>query len=148
MKDIETHILIDARPEKVWAVLTDFEKYPTWNPFIKSIEGEKEIGKQLKVFIQPPNGSGMTFTPIVTAYKPYEEFRWNGKLGRKGIFSGEHFFWLADLGDVFSTKNTILFTHGERFRGLLVPFMGGIFKKAEQGFELMNEALKRECEKV
>ena len=38
-KEIKTEILINAAPEKVWSILTNFEKYPDWNPFIKSING-------------------------------------------------------------------------------------------------------------
>jgi hypothetical protein len=142
MKHIETEIIINAKPEKVWAVLTDFEKYPTWNPFIKSIEGEKAAGKQLKVFIQPPNGGGMTFKPMVLTYDAIKEFRWKGKLGISGIFDGEHYFRLIDMGE-----NTTKFIHGEKFSGLLVPLMGGVLEKTKEGFQLMNEALKRECEK-
>ena len=33
--------------EKVWSILTDFEKYPTWNPFLVSIKGELAKGKKL-----------------------------------------------------------------------------------------------------
>jgi uncharacterized protein YndB with AHSA1/START domain len=29
---------IDAPPERVWQVLTDFGAFPEWNPFIRSIE--------------------------------------------------------------------------------------------------------------
>jgi hypothetical protein len=143
MQHIETEILINAQPEKVWAVLTDFERHPTWNPFIKSIEGEKAVGKQLKVFIQPPSGSGMTFKPDVLAFDANKEFRWKGKLFVKGIFDGEHYFQLIDMGD-----GTTKFIHGENFSGFLVPLMGGALDKTKAGFELMNEALKRECERL
>ena len=34
MKEIITETIVDTKPEKVWEVLTDFENYPTWNPFI------------------------------------------------------------------------------------------------------------------
>ena len=143
MQHIETEILINAQPEKVWAVLTDFEKYSTWNPFIKSIEGEKAVGNKLKVLIQPPNGGGMTFKPVVLAYDVNKEFRWRGKLGISGIFDGEHYFRLIDMGE-----STTKFIHGEKFSGILVPLMGGTLSKTREGFQLMNEALKRECEQV
>ncbi len=143
MQHIETEIIINAQPDKVWSVLTNFENYPKWNPFIKSIEGETAVGKQLKVFIQPPNGSGMTFKPEVLAFDANKEFRWKGKLFVKGIFDGEHFFRLVDMGD-----GTTKFIHGENFSGFLVPFVSGILGKTKVGFELMNEALKRECEQV
>lgn len=143
MQHIETEILINAKPEKVWTVLTDFEKHPTWNPFIKSIEGEKSVGKQLKVSIQSPNGGGMTFKPVVLTYDVNKEFRWKGKLVISGIFDGEHYFRLIDMGE-----GTTKFVHGEKFSGILVPLMGGALNKTKAGFQLMNEALKRECEKV
>jgi hypothetical protein len=143
MQHIETEILIHAKPEKVWAVLTDFDKHPKWNPFIKSIEGEKAVGKQLKVVIQPPKSSAMTFKPVVMNFDAGKEFRWKGKLGISGIFDGEHYFRLIDMGE-----NTTKFIHGEKFSGLLVPLMGGALKKTKEGFRLMNEALKRECERV
>jgi len=44
MKEIKTEIIINTKPEKVWEVLTDFENYPTWNPFIQNIFGEQKVG--------------------------------------------------------------------------------------------------------
>lgn len=143
MQHIETEILINAVPEKVWAVLTDFERHPTWNPFIKSLEGEKVVGRQLKVSIQPPGGGGMTFKPEVLAFEVNKEFRWKGKLLFKGIFDGEHYFRLVDTGN-----GATRFIHGEKFSGFLVSLLGGTLDKTKAGFELMNEALKRECEQV
>ena len=35
-KEIKTEILIKASPQIVWSILTDFENYPHWNPFIKA----------------------------------------------------------------------------------------------------------------
>ena len=142
MKQIETEILIDAKPEKVWQVLTDFENHPTWNPFIKSISGEQEVGKKLTIKMQPPDGKGMTFNPTVLSFTKNEEFRWIGKLIFKGIFDGEHYFKLTDNG-----KNQTKFVHGEKFSGILIPLMTKILENTKDGFELMNEALKTECEK-
>jgi hypothetical protein len=42
MKEIITEIIIDTKPEKVLEVLTGFENYPTWNPLIQKISGEKK----------------------------------------------------------------------------------------------------------
>lgn len=35
-----TEIIIDARPEQVWSVLTDTESYPKWNEIILKMDGE------------------------------------------------------------------------------------------------------------
>ena len=142
MKQIETEILINAEPKKVWAILSDFENYPKWNPFIKSISGVKKTGGKLTVSIHPPDGNPMTFKPAVLEFLENVELRWKGKLGITGIFDGEHYFQLIDHGNK-QTK----FIHGEKFSGILIPFMGKTLEKAKEGFELMNQSLKGECEK-
>lgn len=142
MKSIKTEIVINAEVEKVWKILTDFEKHPNWNPFIKRIEGEKVKGKTIGVTIQPPSGGGMTFNPVVLKFESNSEFRWKGKLGIKGIFDGEHYFILERINDS-QTK----FIHGEDFSGVLVWIMGKALDKTKDGFNLMNNALKKEAEK-
>ena len=141
MTKIETEILIEATPEKVWSVLTNFEDHPRWNPFIKSIKREKVAGKKHVVSIKPPDGGGMTFKPVVLKFDPPREFRWKGKLGIKGIFDGEHYFILEE-----AVANQTRFIHGENFSGILVALMKGMLNKTRDGFILMNESLKKECE--
>jgi hypothetical protein len=142
MKKIETEIIINTDISTVWNVLTDFDNHPNWNPFIKSIQGIKSVGEKLTVSIKPPDGNGMTFKPVILMYEPNKEFRWKGKLGIKGIFDGEHFFVLEKL-----KEDQTKFIHGEKFSGILVALMGGALDKTKEGFQLMNVALKNECEK-
>lgn len=35
-------IEIAAPPSAVWAVLTDYDRYPEWNPFVVNLSGDKE----------------------------------------------------------------------------------------------------------
>ena len=142
MKEIITEIIIDTKPEKVWEVLTDFENYPTWNPFIQKISGEQKVGSKLDVSIRLLEGNEMTFQPTLLKFEENREFRWVGKLLVKGIFDGEHYFVLSQ-----EVENKTKFTHGEEFRGILVYFLGKTLDKIKGGFELMNESLKVECEK-
>lgn len=141
MKKIETEIIIESDVATVWNILTDFENYPDWNPFIKSIKGEKMVGQQLTVLLKPPNGNGMTFKPVISKYEPNKELRWKGKLGLKRIFDGEHFFILEEL-----SSGQTKFIHGENFSGILIPFMGKTLNKTKEGFKLMNESIKKESE--
>ncbi len=48
-KEIKTEITITTTPEKAWAILTSFNDYSNWNPFIKSIKGTVEKGKKITV---------------------------------------------------------------------------------------------------
>ena len=37
MRELRAEIEIAAPPERVWRVLSDFDAYPDWDPFIRSI---------------------------------------------------------------------------------------------------------------
>ncbi len=141
MREIKTEIKIAAPAKTIWKVLMDFDNYSKWNPFIKSIEGEQEVGKQLKVSIQPPEGREMTFKPNIQVVEPNSELRWLGKGPIGGLFDGQHSFVLDEQED-----GTTRFVHSEKFRGILVGLMGKTLDKTEIGFRQMNEALKKECE--
>lgn len=141
MKNIRTEILINRDITNVWDVLMNFESYPKWNPFIRSISGEPKLGNRLIVTINPSGGKGMTFKPKILTLEPNKEFRWKGKLGINGIFDGEHYFILEYLD-----KNKTKFIHGEIFSGILVYFAGKMLDKTEKGFQIMNESIKNECE--
>lgn len=143
MKEIKTQIEIKAPVETVWNILMDFDHYPEWNPFIKSISGEQMVGSQLTAFIQPPAQKGMTFKPIVLKCKANEEFRWLGKLWGGGFFNGEHYFILNKPG-----TNATQFIHGEKFTGILVGMLSGMLKNTMNGFETMNKALKEKAESM
>ena len=142
--EIQTHIDINASPERVWHVLTDFERHPDWNPFIREIRGDVREGAQLHVRLGPPDGKAMTFKPVVTRAEPNRAFAWLGKLFMPWVFAGEHTFRLEPL-DADRTR----FHHGESFRGVLVaPMRKSLDSDTRRGFELMNEAIKIESERL
>jgi hypothetical protein len=141
VKTIQSEIEIDAPPSRVWAILSDFPSYPQWNPFIKRIQGVAEPGTRLDVLIEPPGARGMTLHPTVLTATPERELLWLGHLVVPRVFDGEHQLLISSLGD-----RRTQFTQREVFRGILVPFTGGILAKTEQGFAAMNEALKKRAE--
>lgn len=142
-KEIKTEITINATPDKVWAILLNFEKYPTWNPFITSIAGQARVGHKITAHMEPPNAKGMTFKPKVLTVDANKEFRWLGHLLFPRLFDGEHKFELID-----NHNGTTTFIQSEKFRGILVP----LFKKmldnnTIRGFQLMNQKLKELAER-
>ncbi|MNJ86145.1 Polyketide cyclase / dehydrase and lipid transport [compost metagenome] len=142
--ELRTEIVIEATPGKIWGILTAFDRYPDWNPFIKFIEGEQKVGAKIRAQIAPPGAKGMTFKPTVLAFEKEKEFKWIGRLLFPGLFDGEHRFQLIDNGN-----GTCTFIQAERFKGILVP----LFKKmletnTLEGFHTMNRHLKEEAERL
>jgi hypothetical protein len=74
---------IDAPASTVWQVLTDFEAYPEWNPFIRQINGTAATGDQLTVKMVAGK-TAVTFSPTVLAVQPERELRWKGILLMQG----------------------------------------------------------------
>lgn len=143
--EIQTQIDIDAAPERVWAVLTDFARYPAWNPFIRSIEEVASVGGRLQVTLRAADEKQTTFRPLVTGAE-HDRFvlSWRGTLITPWLFTGEHAFRLEALA-----LGRTRFHHGEAFAGVLVPLLRkSLETTTRRGFELMNEALKKESERV
>ena len=115
---LHTEIPIQATPQRVWEILTDFDAYPAWNPFIPHVSGPATVGSRLDVHLQPPGGRGMRMRPTVLAATPSQELRWLGQIGVPGLFDGEHRFRIEPLG-----KDRVRFVQEERFTGLLAPII-------------------------
>jgi hypothetical protein len=140
---LQTHIDIEASPERVWAVLSDLPAYGAWNPFITQASGTVALGQRLEIQIEPQGGGAQRFRPTVQAVEPGRELRWLGRLGIPGLLDGEHTFKLQP------TRSGARLTHEERFRGVLVPLVAGKLRaRVLPSFEAMNEALRRRVAEV
>jgi|SRR5215203_3596186 len=142
MKQLHTHIEINAPAKRVWEVLTDFASYSQWNPFIRHISGRLAPGERLQTRLAPPGGRAMTFKPKVLTAEANRELRWLGHLLVPGLFDGEHSFTIEPLAE-----NRVRFVQREAFKGLLVPLLArSLETETQRGFEEMNRALKERAE--
>lgn len=143
MRSIRTEIQINAPPEKIWHILTDFSNYTKWNPFIQQIEGDAILGAKLKVHLHTSGGKNRLYKPTITKIEPNRELRWYGKSFVPGIFNGEHIFTMEPL-DNHSTH----FVHTEVFTGLGVALTSSnMEKEIRRSLEEMNSALKAKVER-
>lgn len=135
--EIHTSITIKSTPEKVWAVFTNFQAYPDWNPSIKSLNGEVKVGEKIEVALE-----GMKFKPKVLVFEKNKELEWLGHLLFPGLFDGKHRFLIIERGN-----GTITFEQSEKFRGILVPLLRKkLMTDVKAKFEEMNSALKEKVE--
>ena len=144
MKTIETNIVIDSTPEKIWDVLTNFEEYELWNPFMTKVVGNASLGSKIEVNIRTISGKNRSYYPIITKCETNKELRWKGKSVLPGVFDGERVFVLEKSGD-----DKVSFSHKEIFSGLAVKLVGNkLDENLREGFVRMNEALKVRAENL
>ena len=74
-RSIETEVEINGTASQVWEVLTDFGRYPEWNPFILWITGTLQTGSQLKAVVQTPNFPKITIRPVLLKVEAEHELR-------------------------------------------------------------------------
>ena len=135
--EIKTSIIINATPQEIWSVFSDFKNFGTWNTFITEVSGEIKEGNRIKVIVD-----GMKFKPDVLVYSEFNEFKWKGKLLFKGIFDGTHQFLIIDNLD-----GTTTFQQNECFSGILVPlFKKKLSTEIRSKFEKLNLDLKNRVE--
>jgi hypothetical protein len=143
MHELRTDIEIAARPEEIWAVLTDFAAYSRWNPFIRHVYGVAEKGSSLEVCIHPPGSRGAKFRPTILVADAPRELRWRGHLLMRGVLAGEHRFLIEPI-----SNGSVRFEQSERFSGLLTPLLrNSIDRNVCRGFREMNAALKGRVER-
>ena len=135
--EIRSEAMIDATSEEVWSVLADFGSYGEWNPGFASIEGYAETGTTLDIAFSLKGDRTMRMRPTVLVAEPGRELRWLGRLLVPGLFDGEHRFEIHE-----DEPGHVRFVQGERFRGLLVPFLRTMVEVDTLAmFERVNAAL-------
>jgi hypothetical protein len=139
-RTVSTTVDIDRPAADVWAVLTDFDGYPQWNPQIRRARGDLVPGRRVTFRIDPPVGRQMTIRPRVRTVDPGRELRLRASL--PGVFSGEHWFRLEPVQDGHGTH----VIQGENYRGLIVPLLRRVVASSLAGFREHNAALKRRVE--
>jgi hypothetical protein len=141
MKELRTEIEINASPEKVWQILTDFDQYSKWNPFIHHAIGKAEMGAKVDISFKK-NTKDMTLHCKVTKLIPNHKLGWAYKVFLSVLWHGEHTFTIEPAGE-----NRVRLIDSEVFTGLLIPFQAkDIDTNSRRDFEAMDKALKIQAE--
>jgi hypothetical protein len=143
VKEVRSEIEINSYPESVWRILIDFAAYDQWNPFINKIIGAPTEGSKIDIYIETPSGKNRKYSPRVTKVEEGRELRWFGKSSLPGFLNAEHIFTIEEL-----QPERVRFIQRELFDGLLTRVFGkGVDTDIRQGFQDMNDALKKRAER-
>jgi hypothetical protein len=143
VKEVSAEIEINSYPESVWKILTDFATYHQWNPFINKIVGLPAEGSKIDIYIETPSGKNRKYSPRITKVEEGRELRWSGKSSLPGFLNAEHIFIIEEV-----RPERVRFIQREMFNGLLTRIFGkDVDIDIRQGFEDMNDALKKRAER-
>ena len=92
-KTFRVEAVVPATPEDVWAVLTETEHYPEWNPVFVEVVGQYEPGTRVLNKVKDPSGNILEMTATVRTVTPNRESRQTG--GTHGIITFDH-RWLLE----------------------------------------------------
>lgn len=134
-----TAVVVTAPHHVVWRLLTDFDGYGRWNPFITRARGDARSGENLWLRL----ALGATpdeFDCALADVKQGRKVRWRcRKHDVPGLLDRDHTFRVVPLG-----PERVRVVYEGRWEGVLVPFTDlGDWK---QGYAQMARALKQHAE--
>lgn len=129
-------VTIAAKPDVVWALLTDAAAYPQWNSTVTSIEGTIAPGEQieLRAKIDPKR----TFELTVSAFEPNRTLVWEDG---GNAFKGVRTFTLTTNED-----GTTEVTMAEVLTGSMMGMIEGKLPDFRPSFDDFAADLKRAAE--
>ncbi|MEM7654745.1 MAG: SRPBCC domain-containing protein [Bacteroidota bacterium] len=142
-REVFTQIEIAAPREKVWAVLTDFERMPEWSSSFQGIKGDfREGGKATSRFKAPLGKKNMEFEHTIIEFEEGVSFGWSDPL-MMGM-SDHHLYRLEEL-----PNGNTLFIQTDGVEGGATHFMGRLVTHNMKSMYLtFNQELKARVESL
>lgn len=135
-KSVHHEIIIDARPDEVWRILTDTDSYDDWNPVMKLLEGEIQEGNKVLYQFTQDVENVSEIPSNVKRVVPNQLLNQGG--GMPFILTFDHKYILEPSED--GTKLTI----HEDYAGIGVNFWNTA--PVQVAYGRLNEAIKKRVE--
>lgn len=138
MQHYESHVLIEASPDEVWAVLQDIGGWPSWDSGVICVDRQLEPGQQLT--IRSSAAPGRSFPVQVSVVDPGRKIELRGGMPL-GLFRGVRTYTLRPQTDA-STLSTMR----EEFTGPLLPMIWRSMPDLQPSFDQFLGGLKQRVE--
>ena len=138
MQVIDVRREIAARPEVVWAILTNPGRLVAGGLGIIRLQGRIAAGQTLR--LESATAPGRVFSLRVAKCDAPRRMVWTGRAPL--IFNGTRTFTLT------ATGNGTGFHMAEVYRGLLLPLIWRSMPDMQPGFEMFGDGLQRLAERT
>ena len=138
MRHFEASTIIEASPDRVWAVLADTASWPEWDSGVVRVEGRVEQGERIKVIseLNPKRA----YPVKVAELEPGRGMTWTGGMPL-GLFRGERRYTLTPEGE-----GRTRFSMREEFSGPLLPVIWRSMPDMNDSFRQFAAGLKQRAE--
>jgi hypothetical protein len=126
---------IRARPETIWALLTDASGYPRWNSTVVKIDGQIAADGTITVYAK--TAPGRAFPLKITEFVPMRRMVWSGGMPL-GLFTGTRTFVLT-----LTASGDVDFAMDETYRGVVAPLIVRSIPDLQPAFDTFAADLKR-----
>ena len=134
---------VDAPADVVWSVLTDFDSYGEWNPFISRCRAQLTVGAPIEMVVQQLAPRPITMREWIRSVTPGSEFSYSMKPAPLGALRSNRTHTLVPLAE----NRTRYESHFE-LGGWLAPLVGLLFGRGfRRGFPGMTTGVQREAER-
>lgn len=136
---VREEMVVDAPRPDLWSLLSDFEGYADWNPYIVRAKGEARKGAKIELWLELNDGELRRFDCEVLDVKRLRKLRWLCRRYLPGLLDREHTFRIIPLGG-----NRYRLLYEGRLEGLFQPFTD--LDDLKRGYKRMARALKARAE--
>ena len=138
---IEHRIGVQTPASVIWAMISDINGWPAWNPLYPKARGEVQFGAQLELEVALPGENPRVIKPKIRDWTPDEQIIWDlSMLG--GMIRTTRYIEIETL-----ENGNCIFSNGEIFQG---PGLGLIGKKTRRaikaGFAAFCEVVRDRAE--
>jgi len=130
-------VRVDAKPDRIWPLLTNADDFPRWNSTVTQIEGTIAAGE--KIVVKVPISPDRDFKLKVVECVPEQRMVWAD--GFAPMFRGERTYTLTEADD-----GSTSFEMTEVFSGLMLPMIAGSLPDFAPSFLTYAADLKREAQ--
>jgi hypothetical protein len=132
---VQTDIEIQASASRVWEILTTFERYYEWNPFVTHATGDLRRGQEIDLTLEPPDQPPLRIRPKVL------EVTVPGCISIECERQGDHQIRLEPLA------GGVRVIQLQRYENNLDEAQILLIDRIQLGLEMMNAALKARAER-
>ncbi|AVH22796.1 SRPBCC domain-containing protein [Nocardia cyriacigeorgica] len=141
---VDGTVEIAAPADVVWGVITGFERYGEWNPFVSECRSTLEVGAPIDMVVHLTGSKPRRQREFITSHTPGEEFSYSMKPVPFGALHSRRTHTVTPLGP----DRTRYESHFE-LGGWLKPVVELALGKAlRRGFTGMTEGVARQAESL